>query len=114
MQFQTEGAGPRIDLRITKGKGLPVTIVPEGTPGAGVVALKRVDELGYYNLSHKDLEGKLGIGQYSVTAAIAVLGLKDDIECSKLFKLGAVKVQRYSQKSISKIRDLLGQRTEAI
>src|SRR5271166_5163812 len=30
---------------------LPVTIFPEGTPGAGVVALKRVDELGSYNLN---------------------------------------------------------------
>lgn len=113
VQFQTEGVGPRVNLRITKGEGLPVTIVPEGTPGAGVVALKRVDELGFYNLSHKELEKKLGLGQYTVTAAIAVLGLKDDSECSKLFKLGAVRVQRYSQKSINMIRDLFQERSEA-
>lgn len=77
------------------------------------MGVKRVDELGFYNLSHKQLEAKLGLGQYTVTAAIALLGLKDDPECSKLFKLGAVRVQRYSQKSIQMIRDLLEQKGEA-
>ena len=78
-----------------------------------MVALKRVDELGFYNLSHKALAEKLGITQYTATAAIAVSGLKEDSECSKLFKLGAVKVQRYSPKSIQMIRNLLEQRSEA-
>lgn len=113
VQYQTDGVGPRINLRITKGEGLPVTIVPEGTPGAGVVALKRVDELGFYNLGHKGLADNLSVTQNKATAAIAVLGLKEDPECSKLFKLGGVKVQRYSQKSIEKIRDLFAQRSES-
>jgi hypothetical protein len=69
VQFESDGVGPRVNLRISKAEGVPVTIVPEGTPGAGVVALKRVDEMGFYNLSHKNLEEKLGLGQYSVTAA---------------------------------------------
>jgi hypothetical protein len=43
--------------------------------------LKRVDELGYENFSHGDLENKFGMVQSSVTAGIAVLGLKDEIEC---------------------------------
>lgn len=113
VQFESDGAGPRVNLRISKAEGVPVTIVPEGTPGAGVVALKRVDEMGFYNLSHKNLEEKLGLGQYSVTAAIAVLGLKDELECSKLFKLGAVKVQRYSPKALSQIKALFEQKDEA-
>ena len=45
----TSGYGPSIDLRISK-TGLPVQLVPEGTPGAAVVAVKRVDDLGFYNL----------------------------------------------------------------
>lgn len=113
VQFQADGVGPRVNLRITKGEGLPVTIVPEGTPGAGVVALKRVDELGFYNLGHKELAKKLGLTQNKTTAAIAVLGIKDDPDCSKLFKLGGVKLYRYSQQSLEKIRDLLKRKSEA-
>jgi hypothetical protein len=112
IQFESDGAGPRVNLRISKAEGVPVTIVPEGTPGAGVVALKRVDEMGFYSLSHKNLEEKLGLGQYSVTAAIAVLGLKDDLECSKLFKLGAVKVQRYSPKTMDRIKTLFEEKDD--
>lgn len=106
IQFETEGSGPSVNLRISKAEGVPVTIVPEGTPGA-VVALKRVNELGYYNLSHKDLGERLGLSQYSVTAAIAVLGLKENPDCSKLFKLGSIKVHRYSQKAIAEIKALV-------
>lgn len=107
IQFETEGSGPSVNLRISKAEGVPVTIVPEGTPGAGIVALKRVNELGYYNLSHKDLGERLGLSQYSVTAAIAVLGLKENPDCSKLFKLGSIKVHRYSQKAIAEIKALV-------
>lgn len=76
--------------------------------------MKRVDELGFYNLSPNNLEDKLGLGQYPVTAAIAVLGLKDDLECSKLFKLGAVKVQRYSPKALSQIKALFEEKDEQV
>ncbi|MCK8642417.1 DUF3644 domain-containing protein [Mycobacterium colombiense] len=114
VQFESDGAGPRVILRISKAEGVPVTIVPEGTPGAGAIALKRVDEMGFYNLSHKNLEERLGLGQYSITAAIAVLALKDDLECSKLFKLGAVKVQRYSPKALSQIKALFDEKDEGL
>jgi hypothetical protein len=113
VQFQADGVGPRVDLRITKGEGHPVTIVPEGTPGAGVVALKRVDELGFYNLGHKELAKKLGLTPNKTTAAITILAIKDDPDCSKLFKLGGVKLYRYSQQSIARIRELLKRKSEA-
>ena len=48
IQFTTEGTGPHVNLRIVKKEGVPIRLVPEGTPDSSVVAVKRVDELGLY------------------------------------------------------------------
>ena len=109
INFSTEGEGPLMRLRITKKEGVPITIVPEGTPGSGVVALKRVDELGFYNLGHHDLAKALGLTGNKTTAAIAILDLKSDPDCFKRFTIGRTPHQRYSQNAIEKIRLLLEQ-----
>lgn len=105
--FETDGAGPSLSLRIAKKEGVPVTVVPEGTPGAGVVALKRVDELGFYNLGHNELAKNVGLTTNKTTASIRVLGIKDDPDCYKEVAIGKVKYQRYSQNAIQRINDLL-------
>ena len=105
--FVTDGSGPNVSLRISKNVGVPVTIVPEGTPGSSVVAVRRVDELGYYNLGRDDLARKVGLTTNKTSAAIRVLGLKADPDCYKEFKIGAVRHQRYSQEAIARVRTLL-------
>ena len=47
------GTGPGLSLRLAKKEGIPVQLVQEGTPGAAVVAVKRVDELAFYSLGAK-------------------------------------------------------------
>ena len=107
VKFVTDGSGPNVSLRITKNDGVPVTIVPEGTPGSSVVAVRRVDELGFYNLGRDDLATKVGLTTNKTSAAIRVLGLKADADCYKEFKIGAVRHQRYSQEAIARVRGLL-------
>lgn len=102
--FQTDGVGPSLSLRIAKKEDI-VTVVPEGTPGAGVIALKRVDELGFYNLGHNDVAKKVGLTPNKTTAAIRVLGIKDDPDCYREVAIGKVKYQRYSQNTIQRIKD---------
>lgn len=109
--FQTDGVGPSLSLRITKKEGVPIAVVPEGTPGAGVIALKRVDELGFYNLGHNELSKKVGLTTSKTTAAIEILGLKGDPDCHKEVVVGKSKYQRYSQNAIQRIKTLLGQKT---
>jgi hypothetical protein len=60
VNFTTEQVGVHLNLRITKKEGIPVHLVPEGTDGASVVAVKRVDNLGFYNLGHNELAKKSG------------------------------------------------------
>jgi len=111
LSFTQNGYGPSLDLRITKSEGVPVTVVPEGTPGAGVVAIKRVNELDFYNLGRDQLAKKLGLTGPKTTAAVKHFGIKEDPECFKHLKVGNVPFDRYSQKAIEKIKEGLGIKT---
>jgi hypothetical protein len=111
VKFVTDGSGPTVSLRITKNEGVPVTIVPEGTPDSSVVAVRRVDELGFYSLGRDDLAKRVGLTTNKTSAAIRLLDLKSDADCYKEFKIGAVRHQRYSQKAISRLKALLEQKS---
>lgn len=100
-----EGHGPSIDLRITKKEGVPVQIVPEGTPGSATVAIKRVNELDYYSMSHKQIAPKIGLTGPKASAAIWRLGIQSDPECFKEIMMGKSKFQRYSKKALDKIKE---------
>lgn len=102
----TSGYGPSIDLRISK-TGTPVLLVPEGTPGAAVVAVKRVDELSFYSLGRDQLAKKVGLSGPKTTAVIRFLGLQKDRDAYKDFVVGKSKFGRYSQKAIKAIQDAL-------
>ena len=49
VEISTDGSGPALSLRISKNESMPIQLVPEGTPGASVVGVKRVNELDFYN-----------------------------------------------------------------
>jgi hypothetical protein len=103
LSFTQNGFGPSLDLRITKTEGVPVTIVPEGTPGANVLAIKRVNELDFYNLGRDQLAAILKITGPKTTAAINYFKIKQDSDCFKNLKIGKVSFNRYSQKAIEKL-----------
>jgi hypothetical protein len=107
ISLSSKGYGPSLDLRITKKEGIPVQLVPEGTPGAAVVAVKRVDELGFYNLGHHELAAQVGLNGPQTTAMIRYLKLQDDPECFKGIAIGKSTFKRYSQKAIPAIKDAL-------
>jgi len=110
ISFSTEGEGSQISLRIVKKEGVPVAIVPEGTPGSGVVAVKRVNELSFYNLNHPELSRKVGLTTSKTTAAVSLLNLKEDPECFKEFVIGKVHHACYSQNAIAKIKQLVDEK----
>ena len=107
LNFTVDGYGPSLDLRITRKEGIPVQLVPEGTPGAAVVALKRVNELGFYNLGRNQLADKVGLTGPKTSAAIDHLNLRQDPECFKRITIGKSQFDRYSQNAISRIKEEL-------
>ncbi len=96
------GSGPAIDLRITKKEGVPVHLVKEGTPGASVIAVKRIDELGFYHLSPTQLAEKIGLTLPKMGAVVRYAKIKEDSTCYKEVTMGKSKFSRYSTLAIEK------------
>jgi hypothetical protein len=107
LDLTTQGYGPSIDLRIVKKAGVPISLVKEGTEGATVVAIKRTDELGYYNLGRDQLAANVGLTPPKTTAVIRFLNLREDPACFKQIMVGKVPFDRYSQLAIKRIRETL-------
>ncbi len=107
VEIAADGAGPTLSLRLCKKEGIPIQLVPEGTPGASVVAVKRVNELDFYSLGAKQLAEKVGLTTNKVVAVIDYLGLRKDLDCYKEFKIGSQLHKRYSPKAIDKIKEAL-------
>lgn len=107
IDISPDGSGPTVSLRLSKKEGIPVQLVPEGTPGASVVAVKRVNELDFYSLGAKQLGEKLGLTVPKVVAAVDYLDIRKDPECYKEFRIGSQLHKRYSPKAIERIKAAL-------
>ena len=96
INFTSNGYGPSLDLRITKlEEGIPFTPVPEGTPGA-VAAIKRVNELDYYNLNLTALAEKTKITTNKLGAVIKELKIQENKDAFKEIKINSQTYRRYS------------------
>lgn len=104
LQLDTTGTGLSVSLKLTKNEGEPVYMVPEGTPGATVVAIKRVDELGYYSLGLNDLADKLGITNMQLYSVVKALKVQDSPEYFKEIRVGKTLFKRYSPKCLSYLK----------
>jgi hypothetical protein len=107
IQLTASGAGPSLDLRISKKEGIPIQLVPEGTPGASVVAVHKVDSLGFYNLGRDQVAKHLELSGPKTTALISHLKIKDDTECYRRITIGKASFDRYFQKAIDRMREAL-------
>lgn len=105
--LNTEGNGLNVSLRITKAEGQPIHLVPEGTPGATIVAVRRVNELSYYALSLADLMQKLNLSQPKLLAVIRELKMQENSEYYKEFRFGKTLHKRYSPKALDFLKQEL-------
>jgi hypothetical protein len=103
LNINTTGNGINVDIRITKKEGEKVQLVPEGTPGATVLAVRRVNELDFYSLGLKDISDKVGLGLNKVLAVVKYLRLQDFPDYFKEVRVGKSKFKRYSQNALIKI-----------
>ncbi|MDE2821991.1 MAG: hypothetical protein OXK79_00615, partial [Chloroflexota bacterium] len=61
INIAADGDGPTISLRLTKNVGTPVQILKEGEGTGGVLAVRTVNELGFYSLGASQLADKVGL-----------------------------------------------------
>lgn len=104
-------SSPSIALRFTKKEGIPIHVVPEGTPGSHVVAIKRVNDAAFYNMSRDQLADAIHETKVRTSALIWHLNLKNDEECAQAIQIGKSTFFKYSFKAISRIKELLKEKT---
>ena len=107
INITAQADGPSISLRLTKNAGMPVQILKEGEGAGAVVALRRVDELGYYNLGATQLAENVRLTLPKCRAVIDHLGLREGVACFKEFRIGKSRHGRYSPAAIGKINAAL-------
>lgn len=107
IEITADGTGANLSLRLSKKEGIPIQLVAEGTPGASVVAVKRINELDFYNLGAKQLAEKLATSLPKAIAVIDHLKIRTKPDCYKEFKIGSQLYKRYSQKALGEIRTAL-------
>ncbi len=107
LTLSIEGEGVPVHIRVSKNEGVPVQIVPEGTPDASVVAIRRVNELDFYSMGLQQLAPKVKLTGPKTLAVIWKLKLQDDEKCFKEIRIGKQRHKRYSQNALQKILEKL-------
>jgi hypothetical protein len=107
LALTSDGGGVPISLRITKTDGIPIRLVKEGDQSATAVAVRKIDNLSFYNLSSTTIAKEVGLSAPKLLAVVRFLKLQDDEDCFKVFQLGKSSFKRYSPKAVAKIREAL-------
>ena len=88
LNTSADSSGPAVQIRLDKKDGIPVRLVPEGTPDATVVAVKRVNELDFYSLTSTKLAEKLNLTMPRCVALLRHLEIDKNPEYFREFRLG--------------------------
>lgn len=103
LQVSTEGEGINVSIRLVKKEGEAVQIVPAGNPDATVMAVRKIDLLGYYSLGLSQVAEKVGLSGPKALAVVHELKLQESDEYFKEFDIGTQHWKRYSAKAVEKI-----------
>ncbi len=106
IQLSKDGQGQRISLRIVKKGDVEVALVKEGKTPSGVVAVKTVNDLDYYNLGCRQMCENLKqqyafLNQTILLAIIKHLKIQSNLEYFKSFKINSQELKRYSGRAQS-------------
>ena len=101
-------SNPSLGITITKKEGIPFERVPKGTPDAGLITIKHVNDLDFYSMNLTKLREKLGLNQPQALALVWYFKIRDNKDYYKEFKFGATVKKRYSPKALDKLKKELG------
>jgi hypothetical protein len=108
-ELQTSGTGLTYSLRLTKKDGLPVSLAAETGDLAAVIAVKRVNELDFYQFGFEDLAKRLSdfVSRNRLVAVVQYLRLQESEKYFKEITIGQSKHRRYSQDALTYLREAL-------
>lgn len=105
LRLDTEGTGLTYSLRLSKKEGVPVRLVREGDEAAAAIAVRRVNELDFYQFGFNELATRLAplVSRNKLVAVIRHLGIQQSPQYFKEFMIGRLPVRRYSQDALRKL-----------
>ena len=106
VEIETSGRDQALSIRITKNEGPPFSVAEASDETQGI-GMKRVNELGFYNMGAKELAERFSISLPKLVGIVDYLELRSDPDCYKEFQVGGFRAKRYSQRSIPKIREAI-------
>jgi|SRR5271166_3520493 len=107
LRIDPNATGPGLALRITKKEGEAIRLVPEGSPDAAVMAVKRVNELDFYSMGLNDLADKLKATSPKLLALIIADQMQKNLDYFKLVKIGRTAHKRYSPEALNHLHKRL-------
>lgn len=107
LAIEPEAEGPGLALKITRNAGEEVRLVNEGDPSATVIAVKKINDLDYYNLGLADMAKKMNVSRTKLLWLIERDGIQQDAEFFKLIKVGSQEHKRYSGKCMKRLTDTI-------
>lgn len=107
LTISQEHSGPGIVIRVTRNQGEAVQLVAGDDPNATVVAIKKINELDFYNLGARNLAQKLMITQHKLLWIIEKENIQSNSDYFKIIKIGNSKHKRYSGECLRRLRAVL-------
>ena len=106
LRLDADGGGIPFSLRIVKSDdAVPIQLVRESdAPEAAVVAMRRVNELDFYNLGLRQLADHVSLTAPRALAVVRALDLQSNDDYYKKIRIGTAEYKRYSQKAIDRIK----------
>ena len=106
LRLDAQGSGMSFSLRLTKKEGIPVRLVGEGNESAAAVAVRRVNELDFYQFGFADLAERLSrqVTRNKLVAVVRHLRLSESPQFFKEFRIGKMLVRRYSQEALTRLQ----------
>lgn len=106
VRYEASGEGVALALRLTKKEGVPTYLVPEGSPGTAVIAVKRVNELDFYCFGRDQVAERADLTRSMASALIWHAKLKGNLDYHKQIRIGRSVFDRYSTKAVDRLREL--------
>lgn len=106
LAIHQEATGPGLTLRITKNQGESVQLVQDGNPDATVVAVKKVNELEFYNLGAQQMARKLKATVHKMLWVMEREQIAADPDFHKVIRIGKQEHKRYSGLCLKRLYEL--------
>jgi hypothetical protein len=107
LTIEPDAEGPGLSLKIQGNAGEKVRLVKEGDPDASVIAVRKVNELGFYNLGIKDMAQKMNVPWNRLLWLIERDRLQQNPEFFKLIEIGSQKHKRYSDNCMKQLAETI-------